>query len=62
MPKSNREYWTKKISKNIERDARVCNELHSLGWRVLTVWECELGNETEVLDKLSHFLAITVPA
>ena len=40
--KNNAEFWKSKIEKNVERDLRVQKELRSLGWKVLTVWECEL--------------------
>lgn len=45
MPKSNTEYWNKKISHNIKRDRIVNAELASLGWNVITVWECELKSD-----------------
>ena len=41
-PKNNAEFWKSKIEKNVERDLRVQKELRSLGWKVLTVCECEL--------------------
>ncbi|NBB63939.1 DNA mismatch endonuclease Vsr [Pseudomonas sp. ODNR1LW] len=41
-PKANAEYWTAKIARNRDRDARTTAELEVRGWRVLTVWECEL--------------------
>lgn len=41
-PKANAEYWTAKIDRNRARDARVTAELEAAGWRVLTVWECDL--------------------
>ena len=42
MPKSNVEYWEKKLYGNRERDARNKEELKAMGWKVITVWECEL--------------------
>lgn len=42
LPKSNLEYWTKKIHGNIIRDRRRTKELKKLGWRVFVIWECEL--------------------
>lgn len=42
MPKSNIEFWNKKISNNIERDKRIYRALTDAGWNVLTIWECEL--------------------
>lgn len=41
-PSSNQDYWIPKIQANVERDKRHYNELHDEGWRVITVWECEL--------------------
>lgn len=42
-PKSNTEFWTRKIKTNADRDAKRVRQLRRLGWRVLTVWECGLG-------------------
>ena len=41
-PKSNTEFWTPKLRKNKERDARNTSMLETMGWKVITVWECEL--------------------
>ena len=41
-PSSNQDYWRPKILRNVERDKQSCKELESLGWKVITVWECEL--------------------
>jgi DNA mismatch endonuclease (patch repair protein) len=40
-PKSRVEYWEAKFRTNVERDARNEAELARMGWRVLTIWECE---------------------
>jgi len=42
QPKANAEYWSAKIARNRARDARVAAALEAGGWRVLTVWECDL--------------------
>jgi len=41
-PKANADYWAAKIERNRARDARVQSELLAAGWRVVTVWECEM--------------------
>ena len=41
-PSSNQDYWEPKILRNVERDQRNTEKLKSLGWQVVTVWECEL--------------------
>ena len=42
VPKSNTAFWLEKIGKNKERDARDETALTSAGWKVITIWECEL--------------------
>nr|WP_323804542.1 very short patch repair endonuclease [Bifidobacterium pullorum] len=57
LPKSNVEFWTAKLLRNRERDARQHAELEAAGWRVITVWECELGRKADRearLDRLYH--------
>lgn len=41
-PSTNQEYWKPKILRNVERDQKNIEELKALGWKVITVWECEL--------------------
>lgn len=42
MPKTNREFWQRKIERNQQRDERNKKALKRMGWRVMTVWECQL--------------------
>ena len=42
IPRSNTEFWQKKIKRNQERDARNKEALKRMGWRVMTIWECQL--------------------
>ena len=53
-PSSNQDYWRPKILRNVERDNQSCKELETLGWKVITVWECELKKNVlnETLGKL----------
>jgi DNA mismatch endonuclease, patch repair protein len=44
-PKSNTEFWLRKIEKNRFRDLRKTQELISAGWNVLTIWECDITVE-----------------
>ena len=41
-PRTRREFWEEKITKNRGRDRRARASLRLRGWRVLTVWECAL--------------------
>lgn len=56
IPKTNVDYWTKKVSRNKARDLASRKRLLSDGWRVLALWECELRNEASVLKRLVRFL------
>lgn len=51
-PATNTEFWNKKLDGNIARDAANQEKLKSLGWAVFIIWECRLGQDTEVL--LNH--------
>lgn len=53
-PSSNKDYWIAKITKNVSRDIKNQLILEEMGWKVITVWECELNksNFQETMDKL----------
>ena len=42
IPKTNTSFWLDKITSNKARDARDECALNEAGWRVVTIWECEL--------------------
>ncbi|MDJ1471876.1 very short patch repair endonuclease [Xanthocytophaga flava] len=42
IPKTRTEWWLDKINRNKEKDKESFNELILAGWRVLTIFECEL--------------------
>ena len=42
QPKANAAYWSAKIERNRARDATSQAALEAAGWRVVTVWECEM--------------------
>lgn len=42
IPHTNSGFWQKKIERNKQRDARNKEALQRMGWRVMTVWECQL--------------------
>lgn len=41
-PKTRTEFWINKFEKNVENDRKHKEELETMGWRVITLWECEL--------------------
>ena len=55
-PEDNKDYWTKKRDKNINRDQQVIDKLTSKGWQVIRIWECELKNVDEVMKILKTTL------
>jgi len=40
LPATRTEFWATKINTNRVRDARACEALQTMGWRVLIIWEC----------------------
>jgi len=56
MPKSRVEYWGAKIDANRRRDEKKRRALRAMGWRVLTVWECELRNPDRLSAKIVRML------
>ena len=44
-PKTNVEFWEKKFSDNVKKDAESISALEADGWRVITLWECELKKD-----------------
>ena len=55
-PKTNTKYWTDKIHRNVARDVQAIKELEALGWRVLVVWECGLGDLKLLKSRMLRFL------
>jgi DNA mismatch endonuclease (patch repair protein) len=42
VPKTRTVWWTEKIKRNSVNDLKSCNGLQALGWKVITIWECNL--------------------
>ena len=53
LPESRRDFWEKKIKDNIERDKRNSNLLQRNGWKVITLWQCELNTERKRQARLN---------
>lgn len=52
IPKTRPEFWAAKFEANTSRDARNKIELERLGWRVVEVWECEVGDLIKLRERL----------
>lgn len=55
-PASNSQYWEAKLSRTRKRDVRARRSLRRAGWTVLTVWECELRNESKLLNRIREIV------
>lgn len=47
LPETNRDFWSDKISGNMERDKVTFSLLEKMGWKVLVIWQCELKPKTK---------------
>lgn len=47
MPKSRVEFWQGKFERNVKNDELQRKKLAEVGWRVITIWECEIKNHFE---------------
>lgn len=63
LPKSNVAFWMNKMNNNQHRDKNNLLQILSMGWKVLTVWECELKkkNMEQVLDRIVDTLSKKAP-
>ena len=58
-PSSNKEYWSKKINRNIERDAENHRILSEQGWKVLVIWECQIKKKVADENLENLYTAVT---
>jgi len=56
IPKTNTKFWRDKLKKNVLRDIEKKAELRKLGWRIYTVWECQLIDLEKIEKKLKIFI------
>jgi DNA mismatch endonuclease (patch repair protein) len=56
LPKSRLDFWLPKLEGNKSRDQRNRRALARRGWKVLTIWECQLRDAERLNDKIRRFL------
>lgn len=56
VPKANAEFWLEKFERNRSRDAQKIVALRRMGFRVVILWECRLGDPTYVRQAASKVL------
>lgn len=54
-PKTNKDYWSPKLQRNRDRDARNVEALAAMGLRVLTIWECDAVDPGKLAVILGKF-------
>lgn len=59
VPKTRTDFWLTKIGKNVTNDERQQAELTAAGWKVLTIWECELKPAVRNDSLIKLFAKIT---
>ena len=42
VPKTRTDWWLNKINGNIANDTKVVKALRKDGWKIITIWECNL--------------------
>jgi DNA mismatch endonuclease (patch repair protein) len=58
MPSSNREYWTRKISNNVNRDKETTKYYRNLGWTVVRAWEHQIKDDFQgIISKIIKAIA-----
>ena len=54
---TNKDFWQKKLARNVERDKEVNDQLTQEGWLVLRFWESDIKkNINEVIGAILQFL------
>jgi DNA mismatch endonuclease (patch repair protein) len=48
IPKTNTDFWVNKITRNIERDIEVNEQLKYKGWTVLRFWEIDIRKDVSM--------------
>jgi len=56
LPETRKDFWEKKISDNLQRDARRYEELRRQGWKVIVVWQCEINNNQKRQRRLESLV------
>jgi len=60
IPATNSDYWRRKIERNRQNDRKALASLQQIGWRCLTVWECDVtpNNLQKLCNEISDWLIL----
>ena len=57
-PATNASFWETKRLSNVARDKKNIATLEKDGWKVLIIWECQIGSSSETMIKIiTEFLS-----
>ena len=57
LPKSNTKFWKEKFQKNVDRDKRKIDQLQDIGWKTITLWECQVKKDLpECVEKIKGLI------
>jgi DNA mismatch endonuclease, patch repair protein len=56
LPKSRPDFWLPKLEGNRKRDERNERTLLRGGWKVLTIWECQISASDRLTARIRRFL------
>jgi DNA mismatch endonuclease, patch repair protein len=51
-PRSNYEFWRRKLDRNVERDEQAMSDLAAKGWDARIIWECETKDAVALAVRL----------
>jgi DNA mismatch endonuclease (patch repair protein) len=61
FPRTHKDFWELKFSNNIRRDKQKIAQLEQMGWKVLTIWECELKKEiNRAVDRVKEIVTVDI--
>lgn len=57
MPKSNQEFWQKKLQRNVEHDKEVTSYYLDKGWNIMRIWEHDIKeNFDHIIEIIFSFV------
>jgi DNA mismatch endonuclease (patch repair protein) len=61
VPKTNTDFWVRKVAENRRRDQEVMRRLQEAGWNVILVWACQCDDTAYLTDLFARALPRTPP-
>ena len=57
LPKTNIDFWKRKLEGNSQRDKLNQSKLKDMGWKVIIIWECQIKE----IENIRYFIKETLP-